>query len=101
MSSHRRPKRQVQIHVDVRGHLGWSIVPTGTMISPIGSVVFSRPVMVLSDHPWTRSPVAVIRIPLLSMRKLPARVYSDVVASVGGPDWRAFCRTPDYKNPSP
>ena len=50
------------------------LVPTGTMISPIGDEGSNWLVIVLSDQPCTRSPVAVTRMPFLSTRKLPARV---------------------------
>src|SRR5262249_54404037 len=76
-------------------------VPTGTIISPIGLDVLTVLVLVSSDQPCTRWPVAVVRIPFGSTWKLPARVNSSRVTSalVWIPDPGAAWRT--IKNPSP
>src|SRR5207247_6481354 len=77
------------------------LVPTGTMMSPIGSDGFNWPVIVLSDQPCTRSPVDVTRIPFLSIRKFPARVYTAVDGSVEAATGEPTAAARTTKNPSP
>ena len=49
--------------------------PTGTLMSPMGPFVFTRPVLGSTFQPCTSSPVAVVSFPAALVWKFPARVY--------------------------